>query len=172
MVDLGTYIPFLLVRAGESVQHGFAAPLAEAGISLYMWRVLAVLDEAGPQSLNGLAEKTAIEPSTLSRLVTRMQRKRLISRTRSTEDGRMVHVRLAKAGRTLMDTLGPVGARYEDTLLETLTDEQRTLLSDSLRRLYEAGQRAAAEAPKLPPTESLRKNAAQGSDSSRTRRAR
>ena len=57
--------------------------LAPHRLSIAMWRVMAALASGGSQRQIDLADMTSIEASTLSRLVTRLTRRGLVSRARS-----------------------------------------------------------------------------------------
>src|ERR1700686_2011781 len=83
-IDLGDYLPYLVNRVGTIIADQFGAEaLAPHGLSIAMWRVIAVLASAGPQRQIDLAELTSTDASTLSRLVTRLVRLGLVPRPRS-----------------------------------------------------------------------------------------
>ena len=74
-LDLGDYLPYLTNRVGTIVAEQFGADaLAEHGLSIAMWRVMAVLASHGSQRQIDIADHTSIEVSTLSRLVPRLTR--------------------------------------------------------------------------------------------------
>jgi hypothetical protein len=82
-LDLGDYLPYLVNRVGSIVAEQFGEEaLAPYGLSIAMWRVLAALASAGEQRQIDLADLTSIDSSTLSRLVTRLIRVGLVTRTR------------------------------------------------------------------------------------------
>ncbi|HEV2626141.1 MAG TPA: MarR family transcriptional regulator, partial [Xanthobacteraceae bacterium] len=101
-LDLGDYLPYLTNRVGTIVAEQFGADaLAEHGLSIAMWRVMAVLASHGSQRQIDLADHTSIEVSTLSRLVTRLIRNGLVTRTRSLNSNREVAVKLSPKGHSL-----------------------------------------------------------------------
>ena len=70
-LDLGDYLPYLVNRVGTIIADQFGAEaLAPHGLSIAMWRVIAVLASTGQQRQIDLAELTSTDASTLSRLVT------------------------------------------------------------------------------------------------------
>ena len=80
-LDLGDYLPYLVNRVGTIIADQFGAEaLAPHGLSIAMWRVMAVLASAGQQRQIDLAELTSTDASTLSRLVTRLVRLGLVTR--------------------------------------------------------------------------------------------
>ncbi|UGS35254.1 MarR family winged helix-turn-helix transcriptional regulator [Capillimicrobium parvum] len=92
--------------------------------------LLAGLD-AGPRRITELAETQVLAQPTVTQLVDRLQRRGLVERERSTEDGRVVLVSLSDAGRA---ELGAVRAHYRG-VLRALTAE---LPDDEVRALVAA----------------------------------
>ena len=91
--------------------------LAPTGLSIAMWRVLAVLPGNGEQRQIDLAEMTSIDASTLSRLVTRLVELGLVTRRRSTSSSREVVVDLTPNGRELVGRLIPIAQELEQTAI-------------------------------------------------------
>jgi DNA-binding MarR family transcriptional regulator len=102
-----------------------------------MWRVMAALAANGSQRQTDLADLTSIDASTLSRLVTRLVRSGLVSRTRSTSSSREVEVKLSAKGRVLVARLIPIARQYEKAAIAGLTREELATLKRCLRRAYE-----------------------------------
>src|SRR3954471_8820783 len=99
-VELNEFLPYLINRVGSALVDRFAEDqLAAHGLSIAMWRVLAALSSNGPQRQIDLAELTSTDASTLSRLVTRLVRMGLVSRSRSRNSNREVDVALSPRGR-------------------------------------------------------------------------
>ena len=95
-LDLGDYLPYLVNRVGTIIAEQFGEEaLAPHGLSIAMWRVMAALASAGEQRQIDLADLTSIDSSTLSRLVTRLIRLGLVTRTRSATSNREVVVKLS-----------------------------------------------------------------------------
>jgi DNA-binding MarR family transcriptional regulator len=136
-LDLGDYLPYLVNRVGSIIAEQFGAEaLAEHGLSIAMWRVMAVLAANGSQRQIDLAELTSIESSTLSRLVTRLVRMRLVTRSRSTRSNREVAVKLSPKGSALVARLIPIAQDYEAIASAGLSREELAVLKDCLRRIY------------------------------------
>ena len=83
MFDLENYLPFLLNRAGARVATKFTQDVRPRNVTLQEWRVLASLNFDGPQRMSDLAERTSIDRTTLSRLVSRMEQHDLARRSRA-----------------------------------------------------------------------------------------
>jgi len=137
VLRLNNYLPYLVNRIGPPIEDGFAEELAEAGVTLQMWRVLAVLYEYGDQPVGALSQLTSIRISTLSRLIGRMGRKGLVSRRRDGDDARSVIVRLLKPGTAKAELLIPRAAAYEAQLLRNFTEAELTMFKHLLVKFYE-----------------------------------
>ncbi len=136
-LDLGDYLPYLVNRVGTIIAEQFGADaLARHGLSIAEWRVLAVLASNGGQRQIDLADLTSIEASTLSRLVTRLVRMDLATRTRSASSNREVVVKLSAKGQTLVARLIPIARDYEAAAITGITAGELAALKRCLRRMY------------------------------------
>ncbi len=121
MFDLRNTLPFLLNRTGIRIADLFnERDLARFGVTLSMYRVLAVLHRQEDVRLGELAALADMEVSTLSRLIGSMQTKRLVSRRRSGKDARAVRIRSTDQGRALAQKLIAAVASYEDAVTASL----------------------------------------------------
>jgi DNA-binding MarR family transcriptional regulator len=136
MFELGQYLPYLVNRAGVRLAVSFAQDLRRHGVLLQEWRVLAALAAHGPQRLSDLAALTSIDLSTLSRLVGRMTRGRLVERGRMDGDRREVQVKLTVKGRAVTRAIIPMARRYERLALGGFSDDEARTLKRLLVRLY------------------------------------
>jgi DNA-binding MarR family transcriptional regulator len=108
-LNLGNYLPYLINRVGFALVESFTADaLTSNGLSIAMWRVLAALSNNGEQRQVDLVEMTSIDASTMSRLVSRLVRIGLVTRSRSATSNREVVVELSPKGRALVGGLYPI----------------------------------------------------------------
>ena len=136
MGPLDRYLPYLLNRAGARLAASFEKDVRPLGASLQAWRVLAALRERDGRRMGDLSETTAIEVSTLTRLVDGMERRGLVKRRRDPGDARVVLLHVAPAGRRLTGRLLPIAERYERVALEGFSAGEAETLRRALRRLY------------------------------------
>ncbi len=151
-LDLADYLPYLVNRVGSIVAEQFGEEgLSPHGLSIAMWRVLAALASAGEQRQIDLADLTSIDSSTLSRLVTRLIRIGLVTRSRSAISNREVVVKLSAKGNAVVSGLIPIARAYETAALADISPEELMVLKRCLRRMYNnMKQRAAAPAVRRP----------------------
>jgi DNA-binding MarR family transcriptional regulator len=115
-LELGNYLPYLINRVGFALVESFTADaLTPNDLSIEMWRVLAALSNNGGQRQVDLSVMTSIDVSTMSRLVSRLVRMGLVTRSRSQKSSREVVVALSGKGRALVQRLIPIAKRLEQT---------------------------------------------------------
>lgn len=150
-LDLDNYLPYLVNRVGTIVadQYGSEA-LAPYHLSIAMWRVMAALASKGNLRQIDLADLTSIEVSTLSRIVTRLVRMGVVSRTRSASSTREVIVRLTTKGNTQVARLIPIARAYEATAIAGLRPDELATLKRCLRRVYANMKNRAASMNAIP----------------------
>lgn len=129
-------MPYLLNRVGVRMGELFNRHLAGYGLTLPMYRVMAVLRQEGQQRLVDLGAKVTVELSTLSRLVGTMKKAGLLTRKRHEADARTVRIELTDKGRLLVDELMPVAAHYETVATRTFSAGETAWLKDALRQIY------------------------------------
>src|SRR5690242_2073354 len=87
---------------GTAVRSVNAAPVE---VTLVQHRLLVLLATGGDQTVGTLAGQLEVNASNASRLCDRLQKLGLVSRDRSTTDGRAVEVSLTASGRELLETV-------------------------------------------------------------------
>ncbi len=136
-LDLGDYLPYLVNRVGTIIADQFGdEALAAHRLSIAMWRVMAALAADGGQRQIDLADLTSIDASTLSRLVSRLVRMDLATRSRAASSNREVTVKLSQNGNALVARLIPLARRCEADAIAGLSREELMVLKRCLRRIY------------------------------------
>jgi DNA-binding MarR family transcriptional regulator len=136
-LDLDNYLPYLVNRVGTIIAEQYGAEaLAPYHLSIAMWRVMAVLASKGGQRQIDLAGLTSIEVSTLSRLVTRLMRMGIASRTRSASSTREVVIKLTPKGKAQVARLVPLARDYEAAAIAGVRPDELAMVKSALRRMY------------------------------------
>lgn len=131
-----------IMRTAAVIEQATEATLKPHGISATQYNALRILRGAGPAGLSCQevgARMLRLEPD-LTRLFDRMQARRLITRARSTNDRRVVVVRIAPSGTRLLSELDEVVAGLGKRLLGRLGARK-------LRRLIDLTEEARAAVP-------------------------
>ena len=135
-LDLSEYLPYLINRIGSALVVRMQEELSPHGLSIAMWRVLAVLSDIDKQRQIDIAEMTAIDVSTMSRLISRLIKLGLVSRVRSDTNNREVIVELTAKGRTLVNRLIPTARKMERAAVAGLSAADLAITRDCLRQMY------------------------------------
>ncbi|WP_149540917.1 MarR family winged helix-turn-helix transcriptional regulator [Siccirubricoccus phaeus] len=101
---------FTLYRAGMAINRTYKPLLDELGITYPQYLVLSVLEEADGSTIGGIAARLALEPSTVTPTVKRMEAVGLVQRRRDRVDERQVQVWLTAQGRGVLARCGCLGA--------------------------------------------------------------
>ena len=137
-LDLNEYLPYLINRVGSALVVDFGrSTLAPHRLSIAMWRVLAALSSDDRQRQIDLAAMTSIDVSTLSRVVSRLVRMGLMTRTRSATNSREVVVRLSGKGAGLVARMIPRAIAAERSAIAGVPAKDLAVVRRSLRRMYE-----------------------------------
>jgi len=121
----------IVTATQQLIARGVDDPL----ISTSSWRVIALLAEHGTMTVKALAEAAAIERTSVSRLVMRLEDAGLIQRGDNPHDGRSSHLLLTEAGQRLYETLVPIAQEAMAHALGGLSPEQLQCLTDMLDQM-------------------------------------
>lgn len=129
---------FALYAATNAVTRAYRSRLAAVGLTYPQYLVMLVLWEHGRQTVKGLADKLALDSSTLTPLLKRLAAAELVTRMRDTHDERLLWIELTPAGLGLRQ---PVAAIQKSVACRTrLSDRDFTNLRQRLHELVEAMQ--------------------------------
>jgi len=101
-LPLDNQLCFTLYATSMAINRTYKPMLDEMGITYPQYLVLNALGEADGMSVGGIAHRLALESSTVTPLVKRMEQAGLVTRQRSQTDERQVQVDLTPAGRALL----------------------------------------------------------------------
>lgn len=136
-LSLADYVPYLVNRVGAALVTRFSSEALEKyDLSIAMWRVLLSLASAGAQRQVDLSDQTSVEVSTLSRLVSKLAQKGLVTRARAENSNREVTIALTGKGNELVSALIPIARHLEQTAISHLSSKELVALKKTLRQIY------------------------------------
>jgi MarR family transcriptional regulator, organic hydroperoxide resistance regulator len=145
-VSLKNHVPYLVTRVASLVREAVAPVLAEFDITLPMWRVMAALAAEGEQTVGELLIATSVEQSTLSRTVTALQRRGLVSKKTQRDNARSITVGLLARGHALNERLAPYWNGNHAELVAGVDAADLEVFKRVLDQLY-ANISAATDSP-------------------------
>jgi DNA-binding MarR family transcriptional regulator len=110
---------------------------------------LATIEREGPLTPSALAQHERIQRPTATRVIARLEAAGFVTRTADPGDGRIAHVAITPAGRTLLRRIRSRKNQYLAQRLRELTPAERKALADAaaiLERLL-AQEPRARDAP-------------------------
>jgi DNA-binding MarR family transcriptional regulator len=111
----------------------------EFGVSLWEWRSIALLGASeSALSLNELARSAGIDKSQMSRVVSGLAERGLVTREADAADARGVRLALSKPGRRMYAGLMRAAGERDEAFIGCLTDSERKSFDRVLAKL--AGQ--------------------------------
>jgi DNA-binding MarR family transcriptional regulator len=133
---LDEQICFTLYSASIAVTRTYKPMLDAMGITYPQFLVLSVLGEEDGMTIGAIAGRLALESSTVTPPVKRLEQAGLVTRRRSQQDERQVQVRLTDAGRAVLEQSNCLG----DTLIERsgLSEDEVAALNRQVQALRDA----------------------------------
>ena len=134
-VPLDDQVCYAIYSAGMAIQRLYKPLLDQLGLTYSQYLVLNVLWRDDEQTVGKIGEKLALESSTLTPLLKRLEAAGLLRRTRNPDNERQVVIALTEQGRALQSKAGCLG----DALLESSGETPADLgaLNREIRRLRE-----------------------------------
>ena len=100
---LADFMCFAVYSANLAYSRVYKPVLEELGLTYPQYIAIVALWEQDEQTVKGLSDKLFLEPSTVTPMLKRLEAMGYVTRTRGTEDERMVFVRLTETGRQLRE---------------------------------------------------------------------
>jgi DNA-binding MarR family transcriptional regulator len=107
----------------------------EFGIGVLEWRLLANLGSFSPMSAKELSETTAMDQVSVTRALTLLVGKKLVSRRVDSKDRRKVVLRLTATGAAAYERVMPLAQAIERELMSALTTLESDTVHAALRIL-------------------------------------
>lgn len=142
LLALEDFLPYRLSVLTNRVSGRIArAYQRRFGLSIWEWRVMAVLGRHPGASAGEVVERTAMDKVTVSRAVAALIRKGLIARKAHEGDKRRAVLRLAPKGRSVYGEIVPLALAKERLLLAALSAAERRALDALLEKLAKAAEK-------------------------------
>ena len=130
---------FSLYATSMAITRAYKPMLDGLGITYPQYLVLHTLWEKDGRTVGGIAERLALESSTVTPLVKRLEAAGLVVRTRNPNDERQVKVNLTQRGRDIKNQCGCLGEAFMARSGMSLDDV--AVLNGQIQTLRDALQR-------------------------------
>lgn len=135
-VPMEDQLCFTVYSTGMAIQRAYKPLLDALGVTYPQYLVMNVLWREDGRTVGDIAEDLALEPSTMTPLLKRLEAAGLVQRARNPHNERQVIVTLTKTGATLRERAGCLG----EALLNASgrTSVELGALNDQLKGLRDA----------------------------------
>jgi DNA-binding MarR family transcriptional regulator len=134
-MDLTNELPYLLRRAHFEAEARFAEIFGAMRVTSRQAALLLTIMQRPGISQAKLTDLLGLDPNTLSSIVSRVLRRRLIKRERSPSDRRSYGLRITPDGLRLLGCILPGVGTYQQRVTSRLTAVERRQLVVLLQRL-------------------------------------
>ena len=135
-VGENTRLQMLVMRVSHLLRFGHEG--TQEKIPPGQKRALCILGMRGELSQKELLEALGIAPASLSELITKLENKELVIRTRSTEDRRVVVVSLTESGKKLAEELLERDRKIAQEVFGGLDENTRKSLDATLQQIIDS----------------------------------
>jgi DNA-binding MarR family transcriptional regulator len=133
--ELESHLGYWLRFVSNHVSHRFQSQVEAAGVSLSEWVVLRQLYGGACASPSELAAAIGMTKGAISKIVTRLVDKQLLTRVVSTDDRRQQALLLTRKGEALVPTLAGLADANDAEFFGHLSKAARAELLETLRAL-------------------------------------
>lgn len=136
---LSTFLPFRLSVLSNAVSQRIAALYdREFGLSIWQWRVMAVIGDTPGISATEIGQRTQMDKVAVSRAIAGLIEMGYLERRQSQEDARRSYLDLTPAGHDIYDLIVPLALSEEAKLVSALNAEELAELTRLMTKLAKA----------------------------------
>jgi DNA-binding MarR family transcriptional regulator len=134
--ELKQHIGFWMRMVSNHVSHAFARKLAASGVTVAEWVVLREMYGSGERTAPSIvADLTGLTRGAVSKLISRLLEKGLVTRTESSSDRRYQDIELTKAAIALVPTLAKLADENDKEFFGVISTAERETLQAILQRV-------------------------------------
>lgn len=144
-LKLDGFLPYRLSVLSNAVSRKIADIYErEFGLSVWQWRIIAVLGENEGLTSTEVAQRTLMDKPTVSRAAASLIERGILDRTIDLEDRRRAPMKLSSEGQAIYAAVIPMALDSEREFLDALSESEAQTLHALLSRL------AAVVSPEKP----------------------
>ena len=146
VLHLERFLPFRLTQLANRTSDALFAIYSRIHeLTVTEWRILAILGRFPDSSARRVAERGALDKVAVSRAVSRMIERGILTREVAADDRRRSVLNLSAAGWEIYSEIAPAALEFEADLLSELDPAERKALVSIIDKLSEALKRATSE---------------------------
>ena len=130
----GVHVWLILMKAYGVIEAVSAKSIADSNLCLSDFQILEILLHKGALPVNTIGHKIMLTSGAISTAVDRLEKRKLVRRDSSIDDGRVIYVSLTGAGHTLIQRIFSQHAQQMEEVFSPLSDEERVVLEGLLKK--------------------------------------
>lgn len=127
---------YLIVRSANRYSMDMEDGLRAIDMDLPSWRALVVLHEASPRSVGEIAKISATRLSTMTRVIQRLEKQKLVKLARRDSDARVTEVEITPQGETAAQRGRAVASDIYSRVFQDFPAQDITTLNQLMRRIH------------------------------------
>ena len=143
---LEDFLPHRLNVLSNLVSQALTRVYGGHGITIPEWRVLVCLGQFGVMTGKAIGERTHMHKTKVSRAVSELERRKLLSRRANRSDMREAFLSLAPAGRAVYEELAPRALEFTARLCEVMSTGDQVAFDRAVKQLTERSAELVGEA--------------------------
>lgn len=133
--NLEDHLGYWLRLVSNHVSHAFKTKVESHGVTVAEWVMLRILFTTDDINPSQIAEQLGMTRGTISKLVDRLDGKKLVRIRAEKSDRRFQSILLTPAGRTIVPTLAALADDNDKEFFSSLNDKQRSQLGALLKQI-------------------------------------
>lgn len=129
-----------LSRASEWVNAHGDRDIRKHGLNRTEFGVLELLYHKGAQAIQQIGSKVLMSSGNITYVVDKLVKKEFVTRNTSTEDRRLIFAEITDKGKQFIEDVFPKHAEVIENAVAGLTDEEKKLASQLLKKLGKFAQ--------------------------------
>lgn len=126
-----------MVRVTKAHRWLVSAALAKKNLHIGQELLLMELWQGDGMTQTELAERLCIEPPTLTKMLSRLEKTELLEKRRDTQDKRICRIFLTEKGYSFQKPITDLWLQLEETILANLSSEERLLFRRFMMQIYD-----------------------------------
>lgn len=133
---LTSHLGFWMRLVSNNVSHAFANKLESSGVTVAEWVILREMYSVnGATTVSHIAELTGLTRGAVSKLISRLLEKKLVTRKESIEDRRFQDIALTSIGVKLVPDLAILADQNDEDFFSILTKTEKKTLMMLLKKI-------------------------------------
>lgn len=141
---LETHIGYWTRMVSNQVSQRFALRLEDCGVTVAEWVILRHLYDEQDIQARTLTEQTGLTKGAVSKLITRLENKKLVQRHTNPSDQRSEKLNLTAKAKNLVPNLARLADENDALFFSCLSLKESKILTDLLKKIAAANKISAA----------------------------